>query len=130
MSGQNYLAIGGATVAAFVFSSAWYIGFGKLRAQLSSAAAAGARPPIWMMPAELVRTLVVASVLAGLASHLRISDVFGAVQLASALWIGFPFILLSGSVLYENVPWKLAAIHAGDWLGKLLIISVIVSVWR
>jgi hypothetical protein len=33
-------------------------------------------------------------------------------------------------VVHENVPWKLAALHAGDWLAKLLIIAVIVSVWR
>jgi hypothetical protein len=38
-------------------------------------------------------------------------------------------ILLSGSVFHENVPWKLAAIHVGDWLLKLVIMTVIVSVW-
>jgi hypothetical protein len=39
-------------------------------------------------------------------------------------------LLLAGSVVHENVPSTLAAIHAGDWLAKLLIIPVIVSVWR
>jgi hypothetical protein len=42
-------------------------------------------------------------------------------------------VLLVGSVTQENVPWKLAAIHAGDWLAlapKLLIVAVIVTVWR
>jgi hypothetical protein len=33
-------------------------------------------------------------------------------------------------VAQENVSWKLAAIHAGDWLAKLVIIAVLVSVWR
>ena len=42
------------------------------------------------------------------------------------LWIGFPLILLTGSVLWDNVPWKVAAIHAGDWLVKLLVIPLIV----
>jgi hypothetical protein len=28
------------------------------------------------------------------------------------------------------VPWKLAAIHAGDWLVKLVVVTVIVSLWR
>lgn len=32
--------------------------------------------------------------------------------------------------LKENVRPKLAAIHAGDWLVKLVVVSVIVSVWR
>jgi len=39
-------------------------------------------------------------------------------------------IILTGSVLWENTPWKVAAIHAGDWLVKLLVISVIVTLWR
>ena len=47
-----------------------------------------------------------------------------------ALWIGFPVVLLAGSVFHENVPWKLAALHAGDWLVKLLVIAVIVGVWH
>jgi hypothetical protein len=43
---------------------------------------------------------------------------------------GFPVVLLSGSVIWEKVPAKLAAMHSGDWLVKLLVVSVIVSVWR
>ncbi len=46
------------------------------------------------------------------------------------MWLGFPVILLSGSVIYEKVPWKLAASHAGDWLRKLLLIAIVVSLWR
>jgi hypothetical protein len=33
-------------------------------------------------------------------------------------------------VLWEKIPPKLATIHAGDWLLKLLMISAVVSVWR
>jgi hypothetical protein len=46
------------------------------------------------------------------------------------LWVGFPFVLLSGSVLWDNVDWRLATIHAGDWLLKLLVISLIVGLFR
>ena len=130
MLGINYVAVVIAAVAAFVGAFVWYIVFGKQREVLSSAANPQARPPAWMMPVELVRTLVLSVVVAGLTSHLSITDWTGAVQLAFVLWIGFPVILLSGSVLYENVPWKLAAIHAGDWLVKLLIITVILGVWH
>lgn len=130
MNGLNYLAIVGATVAAFVFSSVWYVALSKQRAQLSSAAAAQGRPPMWIMPVELARTLVLALVLAGVASRLGIADVTGAVALALSMWIAFPVILLSGSVIYEKVSSKLAAIHAGDWLGKLLIIGIVVGLWR
>jgi len=45
------------------------------------------------------------------------------------LWLAFPVILLLGSVVHENVPWQLAALHAGDWLVKLLVVSLIVGIW-
>jgi hypothetical protein len=28
------------------------------------------------------------------------------------------------------VPWRLAAIHAGDWLIKLVAVTLIVGLWR
>jgi hypothetical protein len=53
----------------------------------------------------------------------------GALQLGFLLWIGFPVILFTGSIMRENYPWKLAAIHAGEWLVKLVIICVKLSLW-
>lgn len=126
----NYLAIAVATVAAVVLSTAYYMVFAKQMAALSAAAADSARPPAWKILVELVRSLVVASVLAGFASKLGITDWTGAVLLGLTVWIGFPVVLLLGSVIWENVPLKLAALHAGDWLMKLLVVSVIVSIWR
>jgi len=37
-----------------------------------------------------------------------------------------PPMVTTSSVVWENISWQLAAIHAGDWLLKLLIIAVIV----
>jgi hypothetical protein len=31
--------------------------------------------------------------------------------------------------VHENIRWRLAAIHAGDWLVKLLAVGAVVSVW-
>jgi hypothetical protein len=130
----NYLAIAVAVVASFVLSSLWYGVFGKqlkeFRGATADAAATGARLPAWKILVEVIRSLLVASVLAGLGARLAITDWLGAVQLGLSLWIGFPLVLLVGSVIWENVPWRLAAIHAGDWLVKLLIIAAIVLVWR
>lgn len=130
MNGVSVLAIVAATIVAFLFSSAWYIALNRRRRQFSPAATEGGRPPAWMMPVEIIRTLVLVLVIAGLVSQLAITNLSGAVLFAALVWVGFPVILLSGSVLYEKVPWQLAAIHAGDWLGKLLIIGIIVSLWR
>ena len=119
----------GRRVVAFVASAVWYIAFGKLRASLSPAASTG-RPRPTQMLLELVRNLVLAFVLACLVGYTSVTIAARAVSLGLLLWVGFPVILLSGSVIYENVPWKLAAIHAGDWLIKLLLMTVIIAVWH
>jgi uncharacterized PurR-regulated membrane protein YhhQ (DUF165 family) len=130
MPALNYLAIAAASIVAFVVSSIYYIVLTPRLAQLSPAYADAVRPPAWKIIQEPIRTLITATVIAALARLLGIADVVGAVELALALWVGFPMVLLAGSVIHENVPWKLAAIHAGDWLLKLLIVTLIVSLWR
>jgi hypothetical protein len=130
MSEINYLAVAVSAVAAFMLSAAWYALFGKQLARLSEAYADAGSPPAWTVVAELARSLVVATVLAGLAVSIDVTDAAGAVTLGFATWIGFPVVLLTGSVVHENVPWKLAAIHAGDWLVKVVAVAVIVSLWR
>jgi hypothetical protein len=126
----NYIAILVAAVASFVFAAVYYIVLARQRAELNPAVAATSRSQASVMVFELLKGLVAASVVAGLAARLGIADWSGAVLLGIALWVAFPVLLLASSVFHENVPWKLAAIHAGDWLAKLLIIAVIVSLWR
>ena len=126
----NYAAIVAASVAVFVVSSVYYVLLSGRLAELSPVYADTSRPAAWKIAQEPVRALVTAIVVAGLTRLLGIVDLAGAVQLAIALWIGFPAMLLAGSVIHENVPPMLAAIHAGDWLLKLLIVGVLVSLWR
>jgi len=67
---------------------------------------------------ELGRCLVLALVIAGLLALRGVSTLFVAAHSGLFLWIGFPLVLLTGSVLWDAVPWKVAAIHAGDWVGE------------
>ena len=62
--------------------------------------------------------------------QLGVADWKAAVQLGVWLWIGFVFMILVGAVVWDNVSWKLTAIHAGDWLVKLPLMAVILAVWR
>jgi uncharacterized protein DUF1761 len=129
--GINYWAIVVAAAAAFVLSTMWYIGFAKQRAELSPAAAAEVRrPQPAKMVLEIARNLVLACVLAYFVAHLGVTAWPAAIKFAVLAWIGFPVLLLAGSVMWENVPWKLAAIHAGDWLLKLVVMVIILSRWR
>ncbi len=119
-----------AAVAAFIASGAWYAVFGEQLAALNDVYADAGKMPAWTVIAEVGRSLVVAVVLAGLADKIGIDGWGEALLLAVVVWAGFPFIILSGSVLHEKVPWRLAAIHVGDWLVKLVLISLIVGLWR
>ena len=123
------LAVLVATVAAFVSGGAYYAALGEQLATVSPAAAAAAeeQPPPWTYAVELLRCLVLALVVAGLASQGEIDEAGGGLVLGLALWVGFPLVLWTGAVVHERTPVKLAVIHAGDWLVKLLLISMIVS---
>jgi hypothetical protein len=130
MPDVHLLAVLVATIAAFVSAATYYAMFGEQLAEVSDVAAAGEQPPAWKLAAELLRCLILAGVVAGLASQGEIDEWTGGLVLGLALWIGFPLVLWTGAMIHEDTPWKLAVIHAGDWLVKLLVVAVIVSVWQ
>ena len=129
MYGTNHLRIVAAALAAFMASAAWYTVFGEATARLSDANPASAATPAWAMLFVITQSLVVAALLAYLVSRLGIVERRAALRLGALVWI-FPASILAGSVVHENVPLALAAIHAGDWLAKLLLMSVILGTRR
>src|SRR6266700_3298769 len=102
----------------------------RLRGLDPVAAMSGAKMPAGKLLIEFARCLVLAYVIAHFVGALGVNSWMGAVHFGLFVWIGFPLILLTGSVLWDNIPWKVAAIHGGDWLVKLLVIPIIVSVWQ
>jgi hypothetical protein len=120
---MNYLMVIIAILLTFIASFAWYMLFGKQLAMLNSKAYGNSsRPGPQKMLLELLRNAILALVVSYLTSQLHVTYLSQSILLAVVLWIGFPVVLLSGSVLHEKVPVKLAAIHSGDWLIKLLIL--------
>jgi hypothetical protein len=113
--------VAAATVAAFVAAGAYYAVFG---AQLG----VDERMPPWKLAVEVVRCLILAAVVAGLASRADIDDWTGGLLLGLALWIGFPLVLWIGAVIHASEPVRLALVHGGDWLLKLLVVGVIVAI--
>lgn len=75
LSEISWAAVLAASLAAFVVSMVWYAVFGAKQAQLSGAEAAGQTPP-WKLAVEVLRSLTVATVVAGLAA---VGDVKGGV---------------------------------------------------
>lgn len=132
---MNYLAIIVAAVVAFIAGAVWYspLLFGntylRLRG-LGAEAMAEMTMPIGTIVVELVRTLVVSFVFAYLITQVGVGGWLEAILVGVGMWLGFPAMILLGSIIHENVPGKLAVIHAGDWLVKLLLLAVILSLWR
>src|SRR5215210_2106554 len=122
MPDVDVLAVLVATAVAFVLGATYYGVLGEQLARVSDVAAASRQPPPWRIAAEVARCLILVVVVAGLASRAEVHAWTGGLALGVALWIGFPFVLWTGAIVHEDTPWGLAAIHAGDWLVKLLVV--------
>ncbi|MGH3482231.1 MAG: DUF1761 domain-containing protein [Nocardioidaceae bacterium] len=133
MPDVNVWAVLVAGVASFVASGVWYAVFGDSMAALQ-AQWRGATPPDGPEPWKLLgffgSGLVVALAVAVLVDLGDVGGWLDSLGLGVLLWVGFCATQWVGSVLGEQVPVRLAAIHAGDWLAHLLIIAVIVGVLR
>ena len=128
MTDVNYWAVLVSAAVVFVLASVYYAVLAKVWQQ-ASPAAADVAPAAWKPPVEFVRSLVLAFVIAYLAHEMGIDTWARGAVFGLVLWVGFPAMLWSGAMLWENTSWRLAALHAGDWLIKLLVIGVIVGVW-
>lgn len=127
----NPWAVAVATAAAFIASSVYYSAFDRLRAtMLGTEPAAGERPPAWKVVVELSRSLVIALAFAIAIDALGIGGAGAVLLLALGVWLAFPVTILSGSIVWDGVPWRLAALHAGDWLLKAILIGLVVGLWQ
>ena len=102
---------------------------GLLRAAEQARVTAPSSQPPWKLGVEVLRCLILATVVAGLAAQGEIDNWSGGLALGLALWIGFPLVLWTGAIIWENTPWRQAALHGGDWWAKLVVVGVLVSVW-
>lgn len=130
----NFIAVITAAVAAFVVGAVWNgMLFGNIIMKLQDPGwyprTDSPRPPVGKLLIEFGRCFVVAFLLAYLVVQMDLDSWMSALQLGVLMWIGFPAMILVGAVLWENEPLPLAAIHAGDWLIKMMIMAVIISFW-
>ena len=125
------VSVGIAAVSVFVISSVWYAVLTPVEVRVLGPAAPsrGGRPSGVKVLLELTRSVLLGAVIAGVARACDLHGVGSMVRLGLALWLGFPFVLLTGSMMWEKVPAITAMLHAGDWLLKLVVISVIVGLW-
>lgn len=117
-----------AALAAFVLSSVYYVLLSPVEQRaLGDRALDRGKPGPAKVVAELVRTAVVAGGFAWIADRAELLALPASLTLALVLWLAFPVVLLTGSINWERVPWQTAAIHAGDWLLKLVLVAVVLG---
>ncbi len=110
------------TVVAFLIGGVWYGVFGTAVVRDTPA-------PRWTYGVEVVRCLVLAAVVVGLAAAAGVESWWAGLLLGTVLWIGFPLVLWTGAMLHERTPLRTAALHGGDWLVKLLALGLVAGLW-
>ena len=113
-----------ATVAAFLASAVYY----GIAPAAPASEAVPQRATGTVVLVELLRNLAVSALLAGLLVAADWNGPDAGSLVGMSLWI-LPAVLLAGSVFHEGVPIRRAAVHAVDWLIKLLAIGAIVGLF-
>jgi hypothetical protein len=123
-----WLAVLVGTALAFVLGGGYYAVLGN---QLAAARGGESAAPtsLWFIPVELVRCLLLAGAVVGLAAATDTATWRGGLLLGLVLWVGFPLVLWIGAVVHEREPVRLAVIHGGDWLVKLLALGTLAGIW-
>ncbi len=126
----NYAAVIVTGFIAFILSGIWYspMMFGTIWTTYRNNAAPAF--PQWTMIFAPLRELIASYVLAFLITRLEITRVKNAVNLMLLLWLAFHAVGMAGAILWDHMPWPLGAVHAGDWLMKMLFMAVVLTVWH
>lgn len=128
----NYWAVLVAAMTALATSAVWYVIFGEAWLTLRGIDpdTTTMTPSVGQLAGQLGRNLVVAFVLAVLLRRVGTTSVGGAVRLGLLVWFGFEAMAVVGSVIHEQYPVGLYAIHVGDALQATLLMTVILGTWR
>jgi hypothetical protein len=123
------LAVVIAGIVAFAFSLIWYspLLFGFVWVGTSGEAATAM--PLWKFFVAPLREIISAYVLAVLISGMAITDRRRAVVLGVFLWFGYYVVQLAGAVIWDGMALSLGAVHAGDWLFKMVIMALVIVSW-
>src|SRR5437588_6022817 len=90
-----------AATSVFVLSAAYYMVLTPVEVRALGPAAPGrdGRPAGMTVVLELARSVLLGAVIAGVARAADLHSVGSTVLLGLALWLGFPFVLLTGSMM-------------------------------
>jgi hypothetical protein len=125
----NYWAVITTGLVAFFLSVIWYspVLFGEIWERYRHAP--NPEIPAWTMVFAPLRELIVAIALAILIVRLNLTNWKNTTKLMLLLWLAFHAVGMTGAILWDNMQWQLGAVHAGDWLMKMLFMGIVLTVW-
>jgi hypothetical protein len=85
--------------------------------------------PQWTIVFAPFRELIVSFVLAKLIVQINITNWKATTKLMLLLWLAFHAIGMIGAILWDNMQWQLGAVHAGDWLMKMIFMGIVLTIW-
>lgn len=126
----NYIAVIVTGFVAFILSGIWYspMVFGPI--WMTYRTAAPPDFPEWTMAFAPLRELIASYVIALLITKLALTTPRSAVHLMLLLWLAFHAVGMAGAILWDHMAWQLGAVHAGDWLMKMLFMALVLSAWH
>ena len=86
--------------------------------------------PGWTFLFAPLREIITAFLLTHLIVRLGVNNWENALGLGFVLWFSFYFVQLTGAVMWDNLPWQLGLVHSGDWLMKMLFMSLLLNAWH
>jgi hypothetical protein len=110
-----------AAILCFMIGATWYgVIFGTAVSSMHPAYAAQSAQSmaVSVVGLELARCLIVSATFAYFIHRMGITTMTAGLALAVVAWGGFQVVGLIGSILHEDYPPKLFAIHMGDALAK------------
>jgi hypothetical protein len=125
----NALAVVVTGLTAFACSLLWYSPFLFGGIWMEHRGAAVVSTPAWKFLIAPLREIITSYLLAWMIARLGIEDWKKAAILGFWLWLAFYAVQLAGAVIWDDMPMALGAVHAGDWLMKMLLMSVMLSLW-
>jgi hypothetical protein len=126
----NFIAILVTGITAFMLSILWYspLMFGNIWELYRHPP--NPSIPQWTMLFAPLREIIAAYVLALLIARLELRDWKATTSLILLLWLAFQAVGMAGAILWDNMQWQLGAVHAGDWLMKMLFMGIALTLWK
>ena len=125
----DWIALGVAFVASYVFSAVFYIALAKpwmaAIGKTEEEVKAGAGPLPYAV--AIVGQVVIAYVLMNLMVALGVLSPVGGVTLAVTLWIGLVMTTMAINHRFQGASWSHTVIDGAHWLGVLVIQAIAIS---